>query len=398
MRVLLINKFLHPVGGSETVFFQEWAWLEAAGHEVIPFGMAHPDNVASPYQSYWAPQVDYDQPTPGQLVSLIWSRAAARQLKALALATRPDVAHLHNVYHQLSPAIIAVLRQLRIPTVLTAHDYKLVCPNYRLYTQGQVCSRCVGSHPWHALRHRCLKSSWSASALAAVETGVHRWLRAYAGIDQFIAPSHFLKTMLQRGGWPAAQITALPHAVPLPPPTTNANPAAILFAGRLVPEKGVAWLLAAARRLPDVPFRIAGTGPLWRAAAPTNVTWLGHLSPAELAAEYAAARAVVAPSLWYELFGMSALEAMSHGCPVIASRIGALPELVSHEETGLLVAPGEVEELAAAIARLWRDADLAAQLGRAAQAHVRAHHDPADHLTRLVQLFRQLRQPTETSL
>lgn len=392
MRVLLINKFLYPVGGSETVFFNEWRWLEAAGHEVIPFGMAHPDNVPSPYQSYWAPQVDYDRPTPGQLVSLIWSGPAARQLKALALATRPDVAHLHNIYHQLSPSIIAALRQLRIPILFTAHDYKLICPNYRLYTQGQVCARCVGSHPWHALRHRCLKSSWSASALAAVESAIHRWRQAYAGIDHIIAPSHFLKTMLLRGGWAAARITVLPHAVPLPQSAPPAQSPAILFAGRLVPEKGVAWLLAAASQLPDIPFRIAGNGPLWRTASPANVAWLGHLSPTQLAAEYAAARAVVVPSLWYELFGMSPLEAMSYGCPVIASRSGALPELVIPDQTGLLVSPGQVDELTAAIARLWRNPDLAARLGQTAQAHIRAHHDPASYLPRLVQLFAQVRQ------
>lgn len=398
MRVLLVNKFLHPVGGSETVFFNEWRWLEEAGHEVIPFGMTHPRNVDSPYHLFWTPTISYDQPTPAQLLSLIWSAPAARQISRLIAHTRPDVAHLHNVYHQLSPSIIAVLRRAGIPILLTLHDYKLICPNYRLYTRQQPCTRCVGSHPWHALRHRCLNASLPASGLAALETALHHALRAYVAVDRFIAPSRFMKEMMTRGGWAATRITVLPHAIepPRPAPTPRTDPT-ILFAGRLVAEKGIELLLAAAARLPHIPFRLAGSGPLRRRAddTPANVTWLGQRTPDELAAAYAAARAVVIPSRWYEVFGMSALEAMSHGVPVVASDIGGLPEVVTHEETGLLVPPDDLAALVAAISRLWHDPPMAARLGEAARQRVRQRHAPAAHMAALLALFAQARTPQE---
>ncbi|MEW5987865.1 MAG: glycosyltransferase, partial [Chloroflexota bacterium] len=193
MRILLVNKFLYPAGGAETVFFNEWRWLEAAGHEVIPFGMAHPGNVSSPYSRFWVSQIDYRHPTPSQLVNLVWSSEAAEKLARLMAETRPHVAHLHNVYHQLSPSILSTLRKAKVPAVMTLHDYKLICPNYRLFTQGQPCQRCVHSHAWHAVRHRCLKDSLAASGLAAVETTLHRRLRSYDSLARLIAPSYFVQ-------------------------------------------------------------------------------------------------------------------------------------------------------------------------------------------------------------
>ncbi|MCA9990569.1 MAG: glycosyltransferase family 4 protein [Ardenticatenaceae bacterium] len=408
MRILLINKFLRPVGGTETIFFNEWRWLEAAGHTVIPFGMAHPDNVASPYAEYWVPAVDYNRPTPGQLRELVWSRTAAARLAALIAATRPEAAHLHNIYHQLSPSILPVLQQANLPSLLTVHDYKLICPNYRLFTGGVPCTRCVSSHPWHALLHRCQKDSAAASALVALESSLHRRRQAYAPVDRFIVPSHFVQALLVRGGFPAGKLQIIPHAIPAPAPPAptppGGAPPVVLYAGRLEPEKGLDILLTAAAQLPDIPFAIAGEGSLGPAIAHeltrpalANVRLLGKLSPAGLAAARQSARLAVVPSVWYEVFGLSALEALQAGLPVVASRMGGLAEVVQHEQTGLLVPPGDAPALAAAIRQLWDDPGRAQQMGRAGQAYVQQHHRPEQYTTALLAAWQAIRgEPAAT--
>jgi glycosyltransferase involved in cell wall biosynthesis len=390
MRILLVNKFLHHVGGAETVFFDEWRLLEAAGQEIIPFGMAHPENINSPYARYWVPPIDYQRPSPAHMRNLIHSGEAARQMARLVEDTRPDIAHLHNIYHQLSPSILPVLSKAGIPVVMTVHDYKLICPNYRLFTQNQPCTRCVAGHPAQALRFRCQKSSRLASAMVALETTLHRRQKVYHLVDRYLAPSQFVQEMLVCGGFPAQKIQVLPHAVgaaPAAEPVSSTLPAGkfVLFAGRLEPEKGLEILLAAATRLPDIPFVLAGSGSLSsQLPMVANVTNLGKLSPGQLETVRRQAALAVMPVIWYEVFGLSALEAMRSGLPVVATDIGALPELVQHEHTGLLVPPDDVDALAAAIHRLWHDEHLAHRLGQAAQQWVRTQFRPDQHLATLL--------------
>jgi glycosyltransferase involved in cell wall biosynthesis len=396
MRILLVHKFLRPGGGAEQVALNQWRWLEAAGHQIIPFGMRHPDNVRNPYARHWAPRVDYDRPTPGQLINLIWSQPAAEALQPLVAESQPQVALLHNIYHQLSPSILPVLHRAGIPVALMAHDYKLVCPNYRLFTRGAPCTRCVGSGTWHAIRHRCVKASLAASALAALESAAHRRLRAYRHVERFIAPSSFVSRMLARGGFPAAKISVLPHAVEVPAPRPE-SPAsrgeAFLIAGRLEPEKGAAHILAVARRLPQARFEVAGAGSeemRLRAAAPDNVVFLGQLTQAQLAARRARAVAELVPSLWYEPFGLSALEAMAAGIPVVASSVGGLADLVRHDESGLLLPPGDVAAWSDALARLWFAPNQASALGAQARRQVISHHSHRDYVPRLTALLDEL--------
>lgn len=391
MRILLVNKFLRPVGGAETVFFDQWRGLEAAGHEVVPFGMAHPANVDSPYRRFWVAEVDYRRPTPTQLARFIWSEAAAEKLAALLRATRPDIAHLHNIYHQLTPSLLPVLGQANIPILLTIHDYKLVCPNYRLYTQGQLCRRCVTSHTWHALAHRCLKDSLAASALAALESQFHRRWRAYNLVDRFIVPSQFGQQLLIEGGYPAGRITLLPHALAVPNqlggPTAGGP---VLFVGRLEPEKGLGLVLEVAGRLPHIPFWVAGEGSLPGRSALPNVTFLGRVAPAGLPAIRQQASMELVPSLWYELFGLTALEGMAAGLPVLASNLGALPEIVADDQTGWLLPAGDGAAWASAIERLWLSPHLGQALGAAGRHRVRELFRPEQHFQKLEAIYHQL--------
>jgi glycosyltransferase involved in cell wall biosynthesis len=400
MNVLLVNKFLHVTGGAETVLFAQWRWLEAAGHTVIPYAMAHPDNVASEYARFFAPQRDYTRRAPGATLAaaadLLWSRPARRGLERLLAALpperRPRAAHLHNIYHQLSPAVLAPLRARGIPAVMTLHDYKLVCPNYRLYTEGAPCERCLDGWTGHAVVHRCVHGSALKSALCALEAGLHRLLRAYAGLDRLISPSVFLRERLVRAGWEPGRIAVIPHAVALPPERGD-DQGYLLFAGRLVPEKGLRALLRALRELRGARLVIAGDGPLRaeleRAAAASDgrLAVLGRVAPAELARLLAGARALVLPSEWPENAPLAALEALAQGVPVVAAAIGGIPELVRDGENGRLVPPGDAGALAAALAALLGDRAGAAALGRAGRARVRAEHAPERWLARHLALY-----------
>src|SRR4051794_30553550 len=197
MRVLLANKFFRPGAGAETAFFAQRQLLQDAGHEVIDFGMAGPDNTPSPYASYFAPARDYSgggRPTKrvGDALSSIYSPSARAAIRRLVQDTKPDVAHLHNIYHQLTLSIVDELARQGVPTAMTLHDYKIVCPSYTLFTEGERCRRCVNSHPFHVVAHRCIKDSRAASTIGGLETALARVRRSYRRIDALISPSRFL--------------------------------------------------------------------------------------------------------------------------------------------------------------------------------------------------------------
>lgn len=404
MNILFINKFLRHVGGAETVFFDEWRWLEAEGHTIIPFGMAHPDNIESEYKHHWVEQIDYGRPTLGQLRDMIWSREAARKLRGLIEETRPDIAHLHNIYHQLSPSILATLKQAGIPAILTAHDYKLICPNYRLYTQGQPCERCVQSHTWHAVRHACQKNSRAASTLVALESGIHRFRQAYSSIDHFIAPSQFVRQKLIEGGIPSQKVSWLPHAVARfdkSPYKATRYSDTFLFAGRLEPEKGVRFLIELAQRLPHLAFWIAGTGSLFNEIQNhklANVRLLGKLPRLKLEEVRQGVTAELIPSLWYEVFGMSAVEAMQAGLPVLASRLGGLVDVVQDGKTGLLLPAGDIPVWTKATTHLAENNDYAQQMGRSGREYALKQFNPHKHTQTLLELYERVsHQPVSLS-
>ena len=199
MRVLHVNKFLYRRGGAEGYLFDVARLQERAGDVVEFFGMAHVDNDRGlTYAGDFPSQVDLEPPPPGlrgraaAAARMIWSTSARDGLRRVLADFRPDVVHMHNVYHQLSPSVVAACRDAGVPCVMTLHDYKLACPSYQMLDRGEPCDACVTGGPLQAARRSCKDGSRSASTLLAVESWLHRKLRAYAGIGVFIAPSEFL--------------------------------------------------------------------------------------------------------------------------------------------------------------------------------------------------------------
>ncbi len=397
MKVLLVNKFFHIRGGAERVMYDERRRLLNEGVEVVDFAMSHPDNLPSPYSDSFTSHVDYHAPaTPWtrlrHALSFIHSREAVRGVARLCRRHRPDMAHLHNIYHQLTPAIIPALKEANVPVALTLHDFKLACPVYRMLDgRGRPCERCSGRHFRHAVLHNC-GDGLHRSALLAVESWWHRLRGSYGHVDLFIAPSRFMADVALKAGVRPERIRVLPNGVALPEDNAAHDGGYALYLGRLSPEKGLRTLLRAQAMVPRVPLRVAGTGPLedaLRAEAP-QVSFLGHLGPEALQEQLRGASMVVVPSEYYENCSMALLEAMAMGKAVIATDIGGIPEQITHGRDGMLFPPGDAEALRDALTRLLNDPDLRGALGRKARATIRERFSLDAHCRGLLDIYAQL--------
>lgn len=400
-RLLIGNKYFFRKGGAETYLFDLFDELPARGWDLVQFSMQHERNEATPYAPYFVDRVDYHE--HGSLASearaamrLLYSRQARDNMERLLRDTRPQLAHLHNIYHQISPSILPVLKRHGVPVLMTLHDLKLACPNYKMRTEGQVCERCLSGSFFQAVVHRCVQDSRLKSALCALEAYLARWTRVYLdNVDMFVTPSEFYRRKLIEAGVPATQLVTLASFVHPDEYTPRYDKGDyFLFLGRLSEEKGIMSLVRAAAGMPGKRLLIAGEGPmqapieaLLRAQRVDNVELVGMKSGAELVELIRAARFVVVPSEWYENCPRSAIEAMACGTPVIGARIGGIPDMVEDGVTGLTFEAFSIDALRDAILRLHDDDNLIAELGRNARAKVEAHYSIGAHLAQLLALY-----------
>lgn len=266
MRILLVNKYFYRKGGAETYFFALAEGLRALGHEVAFFSMQHPNNEPSYWSKYFVSQKEYvGKISPVQQVkeaaTLIYSFEAKRKFEALLEEFKPDVIHLNNVHRQLTLSILDApyLKSHRVPVVYTAHDYILLCPAYTMVNgRGEVCDLCLDRHFKHALDNTCVKGSKAKSALAMMEAEFLKWHKSYDKIDLIIAPSEFMKSKLEEGGY-AGRVIAMQNfltdsQMAMARKVANTHKfedeAAgqrpyFLFFGRLSKEKGILTLVRA---------------------------------------------------------------------------------------------------------------------------------------------------------
>jgi glycosyltransferase involved in cell wall biosynthesis len=397
MRILHVNKFLHRRGGAEGYMLDVAELQEKAGHEVAFFGMEHPRNPPLPYQAHFPGQVDLEPPPPGMrrraaaAARMVWSPASRRGIGEVVRAFRPDVAHVHNIYHQLSPSVLGPLAAAGVPIVMTVHDYKLICPSYLLLDHGQPCEACIGGNFAHAMLRRCKDDSLGASAILALETSVHRLTRAYGPVRLFLCPSRFLAGRLAAGRVYPERLRVLNNFVDALAVTPKAAAGGeLLYSGRLWPEKGVDLLIEALGLLGGgARLDVAGDGPersrleaLARSHAPGRVRFHGFVPREQLQEFLRAASVAVLPSRSHENQPLSVLEAFAAGVPVVATDRGGLPELVS-DRCGAIVPPDDAAALAAALGELLADSKRAFALGRAARAMVEEQFAPERHLREL---------------
>lgn len=402
-RLLAINNYHYRRGGAEAVFFDHMRLFADAGWDVVPFAMRHEDNQPSLWSEYFVSEIEYGRQAGllrriEQAASVIYSREAQKNIGQLIEKARPSIAHAHNVYHHLSPAIFPTLKAAGIPVVMTAHDLKLACPSYKMLRDGRICEDCKGGRVHNVLRHRCVKDSVTLSGVVLVETLVHRMLGLYRKhLDRLVVPSRFYLDKLAEWGWPRERAVYIPNFVEAERYRDDWEEADyFVFAGRLAPEKGIATLIEAAS-IAGQRLVVAGSGPeeqdlrLQAERLGADVTFTGHLSGDALHGLIGRARALVLPSEWYENAPISVLEAYALGRPVIGAAIGGIPEMVREGETGLLATSGSAEDLArqlSAIAAL--TSAERRRMGRAGRQWVIEEFSSRAHRDRLMALYAEL--------
>jgi len=416
MKILLINKYYYIKGGCETYMFNLQKLLEARGHQVIVFAQEDSRNLRAPLGSRFAAAVDFNSGWTGKLAWVgrqLWSWGASRPLARLIEKEQPDIVHCHNIYHQLGPHILKVCKKYHLPVVMTLHDFKLICPNYQLFTQGKICERCRAHHYGQCIKHRCVKNSLAGSWLGALEMYWHQVLfKTYLkNVDRFIAPSRFMLEKMVAWGWPREKFVHLANFVEAGDEEGNiAKQIYALYFGRLSHEKGVDILIKAwakvvtpagvQSRLTGVSYGqgtshtihaprliIAGAGPqekeyralIRRLKLTKSVKMVGFKTGAALQKLIQNAAINIIPSRIYENCPLSLLEAGALGTPTLGAAIGGIPELIRPGINGELFAAGNPVDLAAKISELLSQPQRLAAMGVAAGDLTQTYFNSEQH-------------------
>ena len=368
MRILMVNKFLYPRGGAETYVLQIGAHLQSRGHKVEYFGMRDQRNTVGNRLGLETTAMDFRSGGLERLrypLRILYSLEAKRKIQRVIRDFSPDVVHLNNIYYHLTPSVIDGAAELDVPMVETVHDFQMLCPNHMMLQGGAPCTRCVEGSVWSCARRRCIHGSRVKSILGSLEGRLYRTLGTYDKVRTFLCPSQFMADMLQRDPRFRGKTTVLQNFIR----PESAGPAEkgdyVLYFGRLSEEKGIDRLLKACRMTPEIPFVIAGSGPLeglLERERSENVRYVGFQEGAALWELVRRARFTVYFPIWYENCPLSVLESQALGTPVVAHRLRGIPELIREWETGVLVDRFTPEEYAARIRALYRDGERLARM------------------------------------
>jgi glycosyltransferase involved in cell wall biosynthesis len=318
----------------------------------------------------------------------LWSARTMRELAALIDRFRPDVIHAHNTFPLISPALYWAAARAGVPVVQTQHNFRLLCLNALFLREGKVCEDCMDRLPWRGVARACYRGSRPASAVLAGMLTLHRGLGTYRNkVARYIALNDFCRNKFIEGGLPAERVVVKPNFVDFDAPMTESR-AGLLFVGRLSAEKGIATLADAMRALSGASLRVAGDGPeAGLLDGVQGVIRLGGQSGNAVRQEMSRALALVVPSIWYETFGMVAIEAFASGTPVVASRIGSLAALVREGQTGLLFEPGNARDMAGKLAWALAHPDEMAEMGRNARAQYETEFSAEVNYRQLVKIY-----------
>lgn len=377
MKILIAhNEYKYP-GGEDSVVDAEATLLREHGHEV---------------QFYKRSNFELDSISRASAaLSTFWSHRTVSDLDALVRQFRPDLIHVHNSFPRISPSIYWGAENNGVPVVQTLHNFRLLCPQAMFLRDGKECQKCVGRMPWPAIRHKCYRDSALQSAVTVGMIGQHRLLGSYRDkVTLYIALNEFGRDKFIQGGLPPEKIRVKPNFVASRPGTEFGQRQGALFIGRLSIEKGLHMLADAVDTLGELDLRIVGEGPLENMARERfGKGYIGIKTNSELMAMLKQCRYLIVPSIGIESFGMVAIEAFACGTPVIASRLGGLGNIVKDGVTGLLVNPGDVQDLAQKI--VWAEAhpDEMRQMGRNARTEYEMKYTPQRNHAQLMDIYNE---------
>lgn len=374
MKVLMINKFLHPNGGSETYIFKLGEFLMSQGHEVQYFGMEHEKRCVGNHVNVYTDNMDFHGGSKlAKLtypIKTIYSTEARKKIRLVLEDFKPDVCHLNNFTYQLTPSIILEIRKWerqtghRCKIVFTAHDYNLVCPNHMMNNPNtrENCEKCLGGHFLNCTKGKCIHGSTAKSAIGTLEAYFWKIQGVYKYIDKIICCSEFLKKKMDSNPIFAEKTIALHNFVDKVEWKDTEKKDYVLYFGRFSEEKGIGTLIEVCKELPDVSFVFAGTGPLEeKINGISNIENVGFQKGADLEKLIREARFSIYPSEWYENCPFSVMESQMYGTPVLGADIGGIPELIQAGKTGELFESGNKNELKDKIWKLWSDESLTKQ-------------------------------------
>ncbi len=407
MKILFINNFFAAYGGAEKLMLNQACLLSEKGHQVVFFATDKQPFAREDYEyaEFFPKFTDYKALTGVEAIknlpgSFYNSESEAKLLRLLNLV-EPDIVHCHNICYHLTPSVLSACRKFNVPVVMTLHDPRLVCPGgTMMYKSRSYCSKehCVRGNPFYGLICKCRNSSLKQSLVSTFEYLFSRANGFYDYVSLFICPSRAVYNLAEKSGINPGRLVVLNNFIDeglfeVPPVFSNSG--YFLYIGRLAREKGVHYLIEAAKFLPkNIEFHIAGDGPekqnlerQTESLALPNIKFRGYLEGDRLKKEFSGCIATILPCNWFETFGLTIAESFAYGKPVIASRIGAIPELVSENTDGLLFEPGNEEQLSQAVYRLYRERELVAEMGKNARHKAKKLFNRELHYKNLIKVY-----------
>lgn len=366
MRILIVNKFLYPNGGSETYIFAIGKQLQKMGHEVQFFGMEHEGRIVGNEVNSYTSDMEFHGGGLSKIAypfKILYSFEARKKIRVVLEDFKPDVVHLNNINFQLTPSIIDEVRSFdkKIKIVYTAHDAQWVCPNHlmRIPSSGERCLKCIDGDVKNCTKNRCIHDSKVKSLLGEVEARLYKGLGTYKKVDTVISPSTFLGDVLSHNVHLKDKIVTMHNFVEYPKKTTE-QPTRdyVLFFGRYDIEKGIKVLLEAVKNLPEINFVFAGKGEYEAEINKyENIKNVGFQDSESMQILIQNAKFTVFPSVWYENCPFSVIESIINRTPVVGANLGGVPELLENGKTGILYNADDSDELTKIIAELWNSSD-----------------------------------------
>lgn len=371
MKILMVNKFLHPNGGSETYVFKLGEYLSSQGHEVQYFGMEHEGRIVGNRMNAYTSNMDFHGGSRlsklAYSIKTIYSFEARKKIRLVLDDFQPDVVHLNNFTYQLTPSIIIEVVKWReqekknCRIVLTSHDSQLVCPNHMLYNSSrhELCEKCLGGHYINCTLGKCIHGSFLKSIIGTLEGYYWNWRGTYKYIDSVICPSHFNKGKMDTNPYLSEKTVVLRNFIDKSEWKNVEKKRYVLYFGRFSEEKGINTLIKAVECLSDIPFVFAGAGLLEAEINKLdNVNNVGFKSGDDLDMLIRQAQFSICPSEVHENCPFSVMESEERGTPVVGARVGGIPELVEDGVNGRLFEQKDYLQLANIIRELWKKPQL----------------------------------------
>lgn len=406
MRILLVNNFWGNFGGAEKSTYKTGNILKNKGHEIFFFATNKQPLFEENYKyaKYFPRFMDYNSLTKIEALKYItkpfYNFDAEQRLIRYIKEVKPNIVHCNCIIYYLTSAVLNACYKENIPVVMTLRDPFLSCPNVALMLGAKEYCRselCVSGNPIHCLVHKCVDISLINSSISVAEFLFRKIHKLYDKVSAFICTSNATLELTSRSGIDRNKLVCINNFLEdslLNIAPEYSNKGYFLYAGRLAREKGVNYLLHTMSRLPEVKLHIVGTGPeenelkeLANKLSLKNVEFLGFKSGEELELEYRNCIASILPSNYFETFGLSIVESFAYGKPVIGSNIGGIPEVIDNGVNGIIFEPANVDELTDAIRKLYKNQELAQEMGKKGKIKAKTQYNSDVYYSKLIDVY-----------